>query len=265
LMKDPDEGLSPEGMIETGVRKERIAPLFQAAIEESIKRVKEASRLLKLNDISLYLYGSVATGAAVSPSSDIDFLSIGLPPGTAQHIASTLSSKFKPICRGVEFATANYEDFQGESDAAYGGRVFLRHYCLHLCGPDIVRQDQSFPGDVKAARSFNGDIGNFYHRWCTEAPQTAADQLGRRIARKTLLAIAGLVSIHDHTWTTDRKTSGLRWANLNPQWHPSIEKLIAWSDNTDAAAAEDVTEVLSQNGIIDVVVKDFQTKIGLWP
>lgn len=44
----------------------------------------------------------------------------------------------------------------------------------------------------------------------------ATDQLGVRIARKTLLAVAGLVSIHDRTWTTGRSRAVQRWSELKP-------------------------------------------------
>lgn len=37
----------------------------------------------------------------------------------------------------------------------------------------------------------------------------------RRAARKTLLAVAGLVSVH-HAWTTDRSRAVRRWSELEP-------------------------------------------------
>ncbi|MCM0638919.1 hypothetical protein [Cellulomonas wangsupingiae] len=37
-----------------------------------------------------------------------------------------------------------------------------------------------------------------------------------RVARKTLLAVAGLVSVHDHTWTTDRSRAVRRWCEIEP-------------------------------------------------
>jgi hypothetical protein len=40
--------------------------------------------------------------------------------------------------------------------------------------------------------------------------------LGRRVARKTLLAVAGLVSVHDTTWTTDREGATQRWSVIDP-------------------------------------------------
>lgn len=262
-MKDLNEGLTPEGIIKTGVRRDRIVPVFEPVISEVLEEIKSAEESLNLNPVSIYIYGSVATGTAVSPSSDIDFLTIGMPSDVTQQISSTLSDKFEPVCRGVEIAPANYTDFQGESDASYGGRVFLRHYCLHLYGYDVVDQKCLFPGDAKAARGFNGDIGMCYQKWREEISQSNPSQLGRRIARKTLLAVAGLVSIHDHIWTTDRNSSAMRWSDLNPQWRSIFEKFIAWSEGIETASLSEVAEALSSNGAVDQVVQDFQMKIGL--
>lgn len=74
---------------------------------------------------SLYVYGSVATGTVRPGSSDVDLLSIGLP--AAAIVGKRLSARYADWCRGVEVAAATAADFAGDTDAAYGGRVFLRH------------------------------------------------------------------------------------------------------------------------------------------
>jgi predicted nucleotidyltransferase len=83
---------------------------------------------------SLYVYGSVANGTARPGSSDVDLLSIDLPD--ASLLGQRLSARYVGICRGVEVAAATVADLSGDTDAAYGYRVFLRHYCVHLAGPD---------------------------------------------------------------------------------------------------------------------------------
>jgi hypothetical protein len=60
---------------------------------------------------------------------------------------------------GVEVAAATSADLAGDTDAACGYRVFLRHYCVHLAGPDPSAGLPAFPADARAARGFNGDIG----------------------------------------------------------------------------------------------------------
>ena len=116
-------------------------------------------------------------------------------------------------CRGVEIAAAAAVDLAGDTDAAYGSRVFLRHYCVHLAGPDPSAGLPAFPAGARAARGFNGDIGQHVRRWRQELESRAvvADLLGTRTARKTLLAAAGLVSVRDRTWTIPRRmTSNAR-------------------------------------------------------
>lgn len=262
-MRDPYEGLTTEGIIKTGVRRDRIPLIFESVIENAIQAIKDVQRQIDA-PCSLYLYGSVAVGTAISPLSDVDLLLIGAPEDLAKKMATNLSAQFRSTCRGIEIAPASYADLQGASDSAYGFRVFLRHYCLHLHGRDVVDLEQSFRGDIKAARGFNGDIKSHYHQWCLDKLQCDPEELARLIARKTLLAVAGIVSVHDHIWTTDRISSAERWADLNPQWRTSLEKLILWSEDSKTASLSEVDETLSNNGIINFIVEEFQKKIGLW-
>ena len=263
-MKDPDEGLTVEGMIKTGVSRDRIPLAFVPAIEQVIEEVKALQDRMSIASVALYVYGSVATGRATSPSSDLDLLTVGVPEDLTKEISSRLSSQFSSVCRGVEIAPANQEDFQADSDESYGGRVFLRHYCLHLYGNDLVDYSQQFPGDTRAARGFNGDIGIHYNRWCSQSSLTDCGDLGRRIARKTLLAVAGLVSVRDHIWTTDRLSSAARGGELNPQWRPALDKLAAWSENKDTATKPEIADILAPSGIVSSVVEAFKERIGLY-
>jgi hypothetical protein len=112
---------------------------------------------------SLYVYGSVATGTARHGSSDVDLLSIGLPEATA--LGQRLSARYARLCRGVEIVATTAANFAGDTDAAYGYRVFLRHYCVHLAGPDPSATLPAFPADARAARGFNGDIGQHLRQW----------------------------------------------------------------------------------------------------
>ena len=158
----------------------------------------------------------------------MDLLSIDLPG--ASILGQRLSARYAGICRGVEFAAATPADLAGDTDAAYGYRVFLRHYCVHLAGPDPAIALAAFPADTRAARGFNGDLGQFLRRWRPELESgtAAAGPLGVRVARKTLLAVAGLVSVHDHTWTTDRSRSVRRWSELEPALTAELTRLNSW-------------------------------------
>jgi hypothetical protein len=166
----------------------------------------------------------------------------------------------------VEFAAATAADLAGESDAAYGFRVFLRHYCVHLTGPDPSAALAPFPADARAARGFNGDIGQHLRRWRQQqASGTAADLLGIRAARKTLLAVAGLVSVHDHTWTTDRSRAVRRWSDLEPGLAAQLGLLHSWASQQRCPSREETGRALAGDGIIAAIAERFGTLIGLWP
>jgi uncharacterized protein len=258
-VRDPREGLSASGTIRTGADISRVAepfrPVHQAAIAMILER--EIS-------VSVYAYGSVVTGQARAGVSDVDLLTIGLTSSDAGLIAAELSSRFADVCRSVEIGTAEGGDFTGENDESHGNRVFLRHYCVLLAGSDVHRPRHDFAGDRRAARGFNGDIAQHVRRWRTALD--ANEELGllaQRMARKTLLAVAGLVSVHDRTWTTDRETSAHRWSDIEPAHRPGLAQLMSWASITPDPPVERVRDAL--DGTVEPIVSAFSDLIGLWP
>lgn len=256
-MRDPREGLTPEGYIATGASHARIAavyaPMLEAAVAEMLGHDAAPSS-------ELHLYGSVATGQAVVGRSDVDLLAVGVPADQAEEVGRELTTRFPGLCRSVDVAVARHQDFLLDGDAAYGLRVFLRHYCVPLGGPDDHRSPGPFRGDADAARGFNGDIADHLARWRAATPDGA---LGRRVARKTLLALAGLVSVHDATWTTDRAAAVARWVALRPERAASLQALLSWSEGTPASAPT-VEEALSEGGVVGDIAAEFASRIGLW-
>jgi hypothetical protein len=232
---------------------------FEPVLSTAVEAIAEAGR-----DASAYLYGSVATGRARQPQSDVDLLTVGLGPGRAEELGRELSSQFSGLCRGVEIATATPEDLAGGPDGEYGFRVFLRHYCIHLAGPGYGLGLPRFPADARAARGFNGDIAQHAARW--QEALAAGDEpgrLGRRLARKTLLAVSGLVSIHDGTWTTDRALAVHRWAEIEPVLGPGLHALLAWSDGLVLPGRQAVQHMLDTT--TPRITAAFASTIGLWP
>ena len=256
-MADPDEGLDDYGVIQTGARIDRIPLHFRQVLDATIDAVRADA-----SDTSVYAYGSVTTGQARTPTSDVDILTIGLDDAAATQICAAQSQRFRDLCRSVEIAAGSPADFAGDSDAAYGGRVFLHHYCVHLVGPDLDTATAGFPGDRRAARGFNGDIGLHSARWRVTDFASDPVALGRRIARKTLLAVAGLVSVHDRTWTTDRARAARRWSEVHPTLQAELQELVAWADGTEDA--DDAAVERSLDVVVAPVVAQFAADIGLW-
>ena len=65
-------------------------------------------------------------------------------------------------------------------------------------------------------------------RWFDAADTTDPAEFCRRMARKALLAAAGLRSIHAATLTTDRERSARRGSEAHPSLHTGLEELLAW-------------------------------------
>jgi hypothetical protein len=256
---DPLEGLSESGTIRTGADITRVATAFRP-----VHQAATAAVLQSAPSASVYAYGSVVTGQARVGISDVDLLTVGLPASDANVIGAQLSTRFAKVCRGVEIGAAHSGDFVGESDESYGNRVFLRHYCVLLEGPDVHRPKHDFAGDRRAARGFNGDIGQHARRWRT-AVDAGSDSgsLAQRMARKSLLAVAGLVSIHDHTWTTDREASAARWGEIAPEYHAGLSQLVSWASTRPDAPIETVRDALDET--VEAIVTAFSELIGLWP
>jgi uncharacterized protein len=258
-VRDPAEGVSADGLIVTGAQRDRVPAVFEPVLAAAAERLP--------SDASLYLYGSVATGQATPGRSDVDLVALGIPAEQAAALSEALNHQFAGLCRGVEIAPAQPEDFVGQQDEPYGNRVFLRHYCVHLLGPDPQAGLPRFPADARAARGFNGDIAQQATRWRDELrhPGTSIARLGQRVARKTLLAVAGLVSVHDETWTTDRSGAARRWSVLHPELAVPLAELKAWSDRERPASTAQVQVALGDDGVVRQVETAFAGLIGLWP
>ncbi|HSM02203.1 MAG TPA: nucleotidyltransferase domain-containing protein [Acidimicrobiia bacterium] len=256
-MRDPLEGVTPEGTIQTGVDRDRIRPPYRPIVDAAVALARDGRP-----EVAVYVYGSVATGRAQIPFSDVDILTIGLPAAEAQEMSRSLSSRFSEQCRAVQFAPGSDEDFIGPDDQAYGGRVFLHHYCAHLAGPDRDRATAGFPADRRAARGFNGDIASRLRVWRSELARSPSDTLGRRVARKTLFAVSGLVSIHDATWTTDREEASRRWSQIHPDLGQGLSRLAAWSSGESTPQGPEIEAML--DAVVEPVVEAFRDEIGLW-
>lgn len=222
-----------------------------------------SERITRDLNTALYLYGSVATGQARLGSSDVDLLAIDADPDVVDTIGRELTELFEGTCRGVEIGHARPADLDEEGDAAYGLRVFLRHYCVHLAGPARHASFPDYPADGRAARGFNGDIALHAEQW--RAAFAKGDDhvaLGRRIARKLLLAVAGLVSVQDSTWTSDRRGGARRWAEIEPHRGEDLDALVSWADGEVLPSRDEVSRMLAAP--LDDLVHSFESKIGLW-
>jgi hypothetical protein len=256
-MRDPGEGVTPDGHITTGVGRERITASFLPIVNVAVALFEAHAAD---PDAELLLYGSVATGQAVPGASDVDLIAAGVDREIAARLSRDLSKRFEGACRSVELACMTLRSHLGKGDEAYGNRVFLRHYCLPLAGPDRLRGTAAFRADARAARGFNGDIATAPNGW-RAAPQTAA--LGPRVARKSLVAAAGLHSVLTATWTTDREQGAAAWRDRRPDLSDEVQVLQQWA-NGRQATPEQVRDVLRASGPIEELTREYAAVVGLW-
>jgi uncharacterized protein len=76
--------------------------------------------------------------------------------------------------------------------------------------------------------------------------------------------VAGLVSVHDHTWTTDRSRAVRRWSELEPDLAAQLGRLHSWANRERLPSREEVERVLADDGIIPAIVERFGSLVGLW-
>jgi hypothetical protein len=253
-MRDPREGLNADGTISTGADRRRVSPAFEPIIAAALA----AFEALGDDSAELHLYGSVANGTARLGRSDVDLVAIDVPEDWARRTSEQLSTRFSDRCRGVQIGRAGRGDYLADGDEAYGNRVFLRHYCVPLAGRDAWRSPTPFAGDVRAARGFNGDIGLRLDRW------RAGDPRPRNVARKTLFAAAGVVSVLDATWTTDRDRAAHRWGELEPDRAREMAELLDWAEDDSTVTAGDLADALAPQGIVAHLVDRFTAIVGRW-
>lgn len=241
-------------MIRTGASRGNIPSPFAPLIHDVIDEFDRAHPSFG----ELHLYGSVATGTARAGESDVDLLLINGAPEWAHVIGERLSRRYAYLCRGVEIGVAHESDYASVGDEAYGNRVFLRHYCVSLAGVSAIRQPAPFAGDARAARGFNGDIAARLTQWRTGGADA------RRVARKALVSAAGVISICEGTWTTDRDIAARSWAQLDCPHTDEVGQLLAWADGTLVASPDQLAAALAPDGIVAFIADQLASVVGLW-
>jgi len=177
----------------------------------------------------LYLYGSIATGQARPPDSDLDLLALwSSPVGGAEAVAAALSARHRSTVRAVGLAQSTVADLESEAD-----RCFLRHYCVLLAGRDRRASLPRCRPSRALADGFNGDLPALVARLRSqvEAARTPAELAiaATGAARRLLLAVATVESVSHATWSTDRATGAALLAEHHPEWRFVARRAVEWS------------------------------------
>jgi predicted nucleotidyltransferase len=137
-VRDPFERWAADGTIRTGARRDRIATTYEPVLTTAVERIQSAEP-----SASVAVYGSVATGQALAPGSDVDLVAVGLPKPVAHAMSDDLTTRIVGLCREVATDAHPRAHLSDVTEAADGDRVFLRYYCVHLAGTEYRRRSWS--------------------------------------------------------------------------------------------------------------------------
>lgn len=233
MTRDPAEGLDPEGFLTTGVARHRVPAAYEPVLADA---TGELAAVLGARLHGLYVYGSVATGHAVAPASDVDLLAVLTVPVDGAEVApvlARLSVRYAALTREVALSRMTLAELSAADDDGLGCRAFVRHYCVGVHGIDLVPTLPPVRVSAALAYGFNGDLAPYL-----DGTDPAAPDAGRRAARRLLLAAGPLESAAHGGWTTDRATAAALVARHHPEWTDDVDRALRWLAGGPADPAE---------------------------
>ena len=248
MTRDPAEGVDGDGVIVTGASVDRVPAVYRPVVEDCTAVLTEMfGGWLH----SLYLYGSVATGLARPPESDVDLIPVWVgsvaPEGVAD-VAAALSRRHRGLVREVGLAPATLAEVRSDGRDGLGLRCFLRHYRVCLAGMDLRPSLPACRASRAVAEGFNDDVPTLVRGWRSELEAARTPEevavVARAAARKLLLVAATLESAEHGGWTTDRRTGATMLAAYHPQWASTARQAVDWCAHPDRPTADDVHRLL---------------------
>jgi uncharacterized protein len=247
MTRDADEGLDADGVIVTGAAVGRIAAVYRPVVADCAGVLRE---VFGGQLHSLYIYGSVATGQARPPDSDLDLAPVwvsAVPAADVRPVAADLSARHVGVVREVSLACSTRAEVLADSREGLGMRCFLRHYCVCLTGVDLRPSLPPCAPSRAVADGLNDDVGALVRRWRSELhaartpDQVAA--VARAAARKLLLVTATLESVEHGGWTTDRATGAALLTEHHPQWTAVAGLALSWCAGPPGPPGPDAQDV----------------------
>lgn len=232
-MRDPREGVSSDGTIVTGVDGGHIGAPYEAVIEAAVEVM-----FAHVGDAldGLYLYGSVATGQARPPGSDVDLYAIlvrDVQPA-CRKTAAGLSETYASIVRDVGVAAVLLDDVLAGTLEGRAERCFVRHYCVHLAGRNLQPDLPACEASPALAGGFNGNVGPAVAKSLNRLRSGTLDKQEQRhaiawSARKLLMSAATLLSTRAGCWSTDRDRGADLLGRAVPEMAICVRRVHSWT------------------------------------
>jgi uncharacterized protein len=251
VVRDPRERVDDDGVIVTGVDADRVPALYDETLDDAVATLSRA-----LGDAlhSVYLYGSVATGQASAPSSDVDLVAVlrHPAPDVVAAAAAALSDRHRHLAREVGIGSVDLATLQRRDRIGHAERCFLKHYTVHLAGPDLRTTYPRCRATPQLAAGFNGDLrvvlDGVRTRLLEVDDELQRGTLAASACRKLLMAAATLLSVREGGWTTDRDAAVELVARHAPAVAALAEDARRWCDQPQPVGAADVIEIIDRLG-----------------
>lgn len=237
------------------IKKEAALKKIPARYKSIVDDVK--SQLLEFSDKihSIYLYGSVATGKARSPTSDLDLVVVLKAKPTSKlesklkELEKLLSTKYQKIFREVGFAIT-YQNEVLRSDEAFGWRFFLTILSVKLFGDDLFQEEMKFSPTRKLAKNLHSDIDKNIAE-AKKNIESSNDEEAKlqikSIMKKIIRTAFSMVMEDENYWTTDLDEMTNIFTKYYPEKKQQINAVlkIAKSKSPDKKSA---TSILNNFG-----------------
>lgn len=193
------------------IKKEVALKKIPARYKPIVENVK--SELLEFSDKihSIYLYGSVATGKAKSPTSDLDLVVVLKAKPTLKfktqlkELENSLSQKYQKEFREVGFAiTYKNEVLRGKE--AFGWRFFLTILSVKIFGDNLFQKEMKFSPTKKLAKNLHSDVAKNIEeakKKIVSANSEDAKLQIKSIMKKIIRTAFSIVMEQENYWTTD--------------------------------------------------------------
>lgn len=193
------------------IKKEVALKKIPARYKSIVDDVK--SQLLEFSDKihSIYLYGSVATGKAKSPTSDLDLVVVLKEKPTSKfkselkELEKSLSKKYQKAFREVGFAiTYKNEVLRGKE--AFGWRFFLTILSVKIFGDNLFQKEMKFSPSRKLARNLHSDIEKNIEETKKKIKNANSEEAKlqiKSIMKKIIRTAFSIVMEDENYWTTD--------------------------------------------------------------
>lgn len=216
--------------IQREISLEHIAPEYSPALSD----VQNTLSVFSHHIHSVYIYGSIVTGKAKIPDSDLDILILlkrKLTEKLSQELKqleADLSLKYKNILREVGFSvTYKNEVLRGKEITAW--RFFISILCIKIIGEELIKPGLKFYPTSKLGRAlsqdFKADLVTSKEKIETLSDKKAAIPI--KHIMKTMLRVAYFIVMErDNSWTLQRGEMARIFLKYYPDKSQEIRKVM---------------------------------------